>query len=101
MDDALLLGHSKWKIMKKLATLIEEIFVVMGEPDTTIRQCPLAMEKWEELVVGPVQALLGLVIDTHQLTVGIRRKYANKVLLLLNNTWHCGRKQIWYLKPKR
>jgi hypothetical protein len=36
----------------------------MGEPDTTVRQCPLAMDKWEELVIGPVQTMLGLVIDT-------------------------------------
>jgi hypothetical protein len=80
--------------MMKLATLIEAIFVVMGEPDTTARQCPLAMDKWEELVIGPVQTMLGLVIDTYQLTVGIPSNYVNKVLLLLDNTWHCGRKQF-------
>ena len=61
VDNALLLGHSKWQIMMKLATLIEAIFVVIGEPDTTIRHCPLAMDKWEELVIGPVQTMLGLV----------------------------------------
>ena len=32
VDDALLLGHSKWQIMMKLAALIKVIFVVMGEP---------------------------------------------------------------------
>jgi hypothetical protein len=88
VDDVLLLGHSKWQVMMKLAALVEAIFVIMGEPDTAIRQCPLAMDKWEELVVGPVQTMLGLVIDTYQLTVGILSNYANKVLLLLNNTWH-------------
>ncbi len=64
MNDALLLGHSKWQILMKLAALIEA-FIVMGEPDTTFRQCPLAMDKWEEVVVGPVQKLIGLVIDTY------------------------------------
>jgi hypothetical protein len=44
VDDALLLGHSKWQIMMKLAALIKAIFVVMSEPDTAIRQCPLAMD---------------------------------------------------------
>ena len=63
MDDALLLGHSKWQVMTKLATLTKAIFVVMGEPDTAIRQCPLAMDKWEESVVGLVQTMPGLVID--------------------------------------
>ena len=28
-----------------LAALIEAIFVVMGEPDETLRQCHLAMDK--------------------------------------------------------
>ncbi len=83
----LLLGHSKWQIMMKLVALIEAMLVVVGEPDT------LAMDKWEELVVGPVQTMLGLVIDTYQLTVGIPSNYVNKVRLLLNNTWHCGQKQ--------
>jgi hypothetical protein len=94
MDDMLLLGHSKWQVMMKFAALIKAIFVVMGEPDTAIRQCPLAMDKWEELIIGPVQTMLGLVIDKYQLTVGIPSKDANKVLLLLNNAWHCGRKQF-------
>jgi hypothetical protein len=58
----------------------------MGEPDAKFRQCPLAMDKWEELVIRPVQTMLGLVINTYKLTVGIPSNYVNKVLLLLNNT---------------
>ncbi len=99
--DVLLLGHSKWQIRMKLATLIVAIFVVMAEPDTTVRQCPLAMYKWEELVIGPVQTMLGLVIDTYQLTVTIPSNYVNKVLLLLNNTWHCGRKRFTVSKAQK
>jgi hypothetical protein len=64
VDDALLLGHSKLQILIKLAMLIEAVFVVMGKPDTTVRQCPIAMDKWDELFVGPVQTMLGLVINT-------------------------------------
>jgi hypothetical protein len=92
VDDALLLGHSKWQIRMKLAALIKAIFFVMGEPDTTVRQCPLAMDKWEELVIRLVKTMLGLVIDTYRRTVSIISNYGNKVLSLLNNTWHCGRK---------
>jgi hypothetical protein len=94
VDDALLLGHSKWQILMKLAALIEAIFGIMVEPDTMVRQCPLAMDKWEEMVIGPVQKMLGLVIDTCQLTVSIPSNYVNELLLLLNNTWYCGRKQF-------
>ena len=45
-----------------LAALIEAIFVVMGEPDTALWQCPLAMDKWLELVVGPILIMLGLIL---------------------------------------
>jgi hypothetical protein len=101
MDDALLHGHPKWQILIKLATLIKSIIIVMGEPDTMVRQCPLAMEKWEELVIGPVQTMLGLVINTYQLTVSIPSNYVKKFLLLLNNTWHCGRKQFTVSKAHK
>ncbi len=40
--------------------MIESIFIVMGEPREDVCQCPLAMVKWKELVVGPWQTILGL-----------------------------------------
>jgi hypothetical protein len=45
--------------------------------------------------------MLGLVINTYQLTVGIPSNYVNEVLLLLNNTWHCGRKQFMVFKAQK
>jgi hypothetical protein len=36
VDDSLLLATSRWTMMMNLAALIEAIFVVMGEPDTSI-----------------------------------------------------------------
>jgi hypothetical protein len=44
--------------------MIKAIFVVMGETDVAVRQCPLAMDKWLELVIGPKQTMLGLTINT-------------------------------------
>jgi hypothetical protein len=40
-----------------LVAAIEAIFVVMGVPDTMVRQCPLTMDKWPELVIGPTQQI--------------------------------------------
>jgi hypothetical protein len=71
-----------------LAAAIKAIFVVMGEPDTAVRQYPLAMDKWSELVIGPTQTMLGLVINTIMVTISIPYKYLNNVLDLLNLTWH-------------
>ncbi len=41
----------------RLAALIEAIFVIMGTPDTTVRQCPLALDKWLDLIVGSRKAI--------------------------------------------
>jgi hypothetical protein len=94
VDDALLLALSIRHMELVLAAPIEAIFVIMGTPDTTVRQCPLAMDKWLDLVVAPKQRMLGLVIDTNTLTVGIPPDYLAEVLGLLNTTWHSCRHRI-------
>jgi hypothetical protein len=71
-----------------LAATIKAIFVVMGEPVVAVRQCPLAMDKWLELVIGPKQTMLGLIINTNRLTIAIPAKYLQEVLNLLNSTGH-------------
>ncbi len=81
---ALNIDHMKMVV----AATIEAMFVVMGEPDVTVRQCPLAMDKWLELVIGPKQTMLGLIINTNRLTVAIPAKYLQEVLDLLNSTLH-------------
>jgi hypothetical protein len=45
IDNALTLATSKESMEQVLASLIEAIFVVMGEPDTSVHQCSLAMDK--------------------------------------------------------
>jgi hypothetical protein len=71
-----------------LATVIKAIFVVMGEPEVVARQCPLVMDKLLEVVIGPRQIMLGLIININKLTVAIPHKYLKEVLNLLNSTWH-------------
>ena len=65
VDDALLLGLSRRQMELRLAALIEAIFVIMGTPDTTVRQCPLALDKWLDLIVASKQRMLGLIVDTN------------------------------------
>jgi hypothetical protein len=92
VDDSLLLAISKGIMMMSLAALIEAIFVVMGVPDTSIRQCPLAQDKWAEVVAGPVQTSLGLILDTNRLTVAIPSSYVNDVRAIIDATWHKKRR---------
>ncbi len=66
VDDALMLALDADHMKIVLAATIEAIFIVMGEPDVKVRQCPLAMDKWLELVISPKQTMLGLIIQqTH------------------------------------
>jgi hypothetical protein len=62
VDDILAVATRRENMMRLLAAVIEAIFTVRGTPDTAVRQCPLSLEKWHELIVGPRQIVLGLVI---------------------------------------
>ncbi len=88
VEDALMLATNKENMEQVLAALIEAIFAVMGAPDTSVRQCSLAMDKWEKLYVAPIQTMLGLVIDTNRMTVSVPDNYVQSVCLLIDSTWH-------------
>jgi hypothetical protein len=88
VNDALMLALDVDHMKMVLAAMIKAIFVVMGKPDVVVRQCPLAMDKWLELVIGPMQTMLGLIINTNRLTIAIPAKYLQEVLDLLDSTWH-------------
>ncbi len=88
VDDALMVAIDADHMKMVLAATIKAIFNVMGEPDVAVRQCPLVMDKWLKLVIGPKQTILGLIIDTNRLTVAIPPKYLKEVLELLKPTWH-------------
>ncbi len=49
VNNALMLALDADHMKMVLAATIDTIFVVMGEPDIKVRQCPLAMDKWLEL----------------------------------------------------
>ncbi len=88
VDNALMLVLDADHMKMVLATTIKAIFIVMGKQVVAVGQCPLAMDKWLELVIGPKQTMLELIIDTNRLTVAIPPKYLQEVLKLLNFTWH-------------
>ena len=80
----------QWMI-KSLAATIKAIFTVCGVPDTDVRQWPLSLEKWLELILGWRQIVLGLVVDTNRLTVGICNDCLKQVHELLKCKWHAIR----------
>ena len=84
VDDILAAAARRKNMLRLLAAIIEAIFTVCGIPDIAVRQCPLSLEKWHELIVGPVQIVLGLVINTITMTKGITDEYIDKVRILLS-----------------
>jgi hypothetical protein len=52
------------------------------------------MDKWVDLVVAPRQRMLGLIVDTNTMTVGIPPDYVAEVLDLINTTWHPHRRRF-------
>jgi hypothetical protein len=92
INNALMLALNADHMKMVLAAMIEAIFIAMGKPD--VRQCPLAMDKWLELVIGPKQTMLGLIINTNRLTVAIPPKYLQEVLKIFNSTWHPNQRRF-------
>jgi hypothetical protein len=87
VDDILASAVRKKNILRLLATIIEAIFTVCDHSNIEIWQCPLSLEKWEELIISTVQTTLGLTIDTNKLTVGITWEYRKQVKDLLDSKW--------------
>jgi hypothetical protein len=94
VDDALTLATSKENMEQVLAAFIEAIFAVMGAPDTSVRQCSLAMDKWEKLHVAPIQTMLGLIINTNRMTVRVPADYIQSVCMFIDSTWHTHHQQF-------
>ena len=91
VDDTLIAAVGIFTVKMALAAVIEEIFVVMGKPNTWLWQCPLAMDKWLLLSVAKRQLALGLIINLRSMMVAITMKYLADTLNLFQTTWHLGR----------
>jgi hypothetical protein len=84
VDDILSAGFSQNHMLNLLAATIEATFTVCGEPQIEVRQCPLSLEKWFKMIVGPVQIVLSLSVDTNKMTVGITEEYQEQVRTILD-----------------
>jgi len=94
VDDITAAAVRKEWILKLLAVVIESIFMMCSRPDIDVRQCPLSCEKWGELIVGPCQIILGLVVNTNEMTVRMSDEYLSEVRVLITENWNCKRKFV-------
>ncbi len=79
VDDILAVAALCNNMIRLLAAIIKAIFKVCRASDIVVHQCPLSLEKWSELIVGPRQIILGLITDTNRMTVGITDEYIERV----------------------
>ena len=101
VDDALIAAVDLTAMKMALAAVIEAIFVVMGQPDLTLRQCPLAMDKWKKLFVGEKQLALGLILKSREMVVYMTDDYLASTLTLLNTTWPKCKKRFSALEASK
>ena len=52
------------------------------------------LNKLKEPVVSPLQILLGLLVNTREMTVSVLDEFRRVVLALLTATWHCRRESF-------
>ena len=71
---------------------IEAIFTLLGESDLPRRQDPISWDKLLDMMVAPVNRVLGLTINTRLLTVGVPQDFLHDVINLLHTTWGAHRK---------
>ena len=93
VDDNLL-AEAKAYMHQALASGFEATFTIMGHPCPSSRPVPVNLDKLEELVVSPLQILLGLLVNTREMTVSISGEFRREVLALLTATWHCRRESF-------
>ena len=81
------------RIEQTIAAGIEAIFILLGRSDLSKRQDPISFDKMEEQMVAAINKLLGVIIDTHQLDVGVPPSYITSTLRHLC-AFHPGRKRF-------
>jgi hypothetical protein len=91
VDDAMVCAV--WHNMAlALRCLPHAIFTICGQPEEHLRQCPLALDKWDGMIVAYKATLLGLVINSRDMTVSMMEEYVAELHKLLNEMWHGARK---------
>jgi hypothetical protein len=70
---------------KMLLALLQAIFIVLRDPNDSVRQCPLALSR---VLVGHQAILLGLELDTRSLTLSITDDYRHSIIKMIDISCH-------------
>ena len=76
------------RIEQTIAAGIEAIFILLGHSDLSKRQDPVSFDKMEAMLVSYLNKILGKLIHTRRLDVGVPQVYVDKTLRLLRPFHH-------------
>lgn len=71
-DDIYLDITDRRRFKQATAAGIKVIFILLGDSNLACRQDHILWEKLHELLIAPINHILGLVLDPHRMTVGRR-----------------------------
>ena len=88
VDDAMYLDIANATHFKHAtAASIKAIFILPGESDLTRQQDPIFWDKLLDMMIAPVNCILGLTINSCRLTVDIPPDFLAKVITILCTSW--------------
>jgi hypothetical protein len=101
VDDTMIAAVGILSTKMALAAILKVILVIMGEPNTKLRQCPLAMDKWSALIISENQLVLGLILNTRNMSAAITLQYFSETLKIITDSWHKGRRRFRVIKASK
>ena len=103
MDDSVyakVFEQDKARIEQTIAAGIEAIFILLGQSDLSKRQDPISFEKMTDMVISYLNKLLGQILDTRRLDVGVPPTFIADTLRLLK-PFHYQRKSFTVKEMER
>jgi hypothetical protein len=85
VDDNLL-AEVKAYMHQALVLGFKATFTIMGHPCPSARPVPINLDKLKELMVSLLQILLGLLVNTREMTISISDVFCREVFALLTAT---------------
>jgi hypothetical protein len=77
-----------------IAASIEAIYILLGPSDLSKRQDPISFDKLEEMVIGPINRVLGHIVDTRRMTISPPPEFMADLTKSLSTTWAPHRKSF-------
>jgi hypothetical protein len=99
-DDIYVDWYDIHRIERAAAASIEAIFVLLGPSALDKRQDPISVDKLEEMVISPINRILGHIIFSRRLTVDTPEDFLVALRRHLNTTWGPHRKSFTVLEAE-